>query len=118
MIDDVCTLIADKGTTVDEYLNEVSDYTEKEIFCRVSGITRSEFYAAATAGLEPEWTIHISDFRDYNGERLVRYKGQLYSVIRVYRDAGSFHSRGGMSPNEVELIIGQRIGNTGKAVNG
>lgn len=116
MMDDVCKLIAEDGVTTDEYLNEVPAYSEREVFCRVSGITRSEFYSAATADLQPEWTIRLSDFKDYNGEKLVEYDGEVYSVIRTYRDGGSFHSRGGLAPNEIELIIGHKIGDTERRV--
>lgn len=117
MIDDVCTLIGAGETTLDEYLNEVSEREEREVMCRVSDVVRHEFYQAATAGLQPEWTIRLSDFAEYNGEKEVRYKGKVYSVLRTYRDDGSFHSRNGMFPNEIELIVGYKIGTAAKGVS-
>lgn len=114
MIDAVCTLIGDGETTLDEYLNEVTTPKERDVFCRISSAVRNEFYQAATAGLRPEWTIRLSDFAEYQGETKVRYNGQIYSVLRTYRDGGSFHERGGMGPNELELIIGYKVGTAGK----
>ena len=113
MLDGVCTLIGDGEITLDEYLNEVPTETEREVFCRVSSTFRNEFYQAATAGLRPEWTIRLSDFAEYQGEQKVRYNGEVYSVLRTYRDDGSFHNRGGMGPNELELIIGYKVGTGG-----
>ena len=114
MIDAVCTLIGDGEPTLDKYLNEIPTETEREVFCRVSSAVRNEFYQAATAGLRPEWTVRLSDFAEYNGETQVRYNGVIYSVLRTYRDGGSFHERGGMGPNELELIIGYKIGTAGR----
>ena len=33
--------------------------------CQIFGVTRSEFYSAAAAGLQPEVTVRLSDFTDY-----------------------------------------------------
>lgn len=110
MIDAVCTLIGEGETTLDKYLNENTTETEREVFCQVSGVVRNEFYQAATAGLRPEWTIRLSDFAEYQGEKKVRYDGEVFSVLRTYRDDGSFHRGTGMRPNELELIIGHKIG--------
>ena len=114
MIDAVCTLIGEGETTLDEYLNEVQTPTEREVFCRISSAVRNEFYQAATAGLRPEWTVRLSDFAEYQGEKKVRYNGEVYAVLRTYRDGGSFHTRGGMGPNELELVIGYKVGSAGR----
>ena len=114
MIDAVCTLIGDGTPTLDEYLNEIPTETERDVFCRITSAVRNEFYQAATAGLRPEWTVRLSDFAEYNGEQKVRYNGEVYSVLRTYRDGGSYHVGGGMGPNELELIIGYKIGTAGR----
>lgn len=114
MIDDVCTLIGVGETTLDEYLNEIDTICERDVFCRVSSAVRNEFYQAATAGLKPEWTIRLSDFREYQGEMKVRYNDEVYDVLRTYRDGGSYHNRGGMGPNEIELILGYKLGTAGR----
>lgn len=109
-MDDVCTLV--KETTVyDELGVPTSKQTHREVFCQVFGITRSEFYAAAAADLNPEITVRLTDFMDYEGEQLVEYHGEMYSVIRVYRSPASGLS--GMSANAVELILERKAGTKG-----
>lgn len=113
-MDSVITLIGEEVTSYDDEGNKNTTTTEQEVFCQIFGITRSEFYAAATANLHPELTARISDFADYHGEKLARYDGVLYSIIRVYRDRGSLGHRSGgsqMDPNAVELILERKIGN-------
>lgn len=101
-MDDVCTLVKEV-ISYDAYGRTVVTKTSREVFCRVSGITRSEFYAAASAGMNPEITITLSDFMDYEGEKLVEYDGQTYSVIRTYRNS----ERTG---NMIELIVERKVG--------
>lgn len=110
-MDSVCKLIKEDTTGRDKYGNPQVAETAREVFCQVYGITRSEFYSAATADLHPELTIRLSDFMDYEGEDLVEHEGVRYSVIRTYRDSGSMHRGGIMDPNGIELICGRRIGN-------
>lgn len=111
-MDSVCTLIKKTGSTFDEYGNEIETLQEREVFCQVFGVTRSEFYSAATVDLSPELTIRLTDFADYEDEKLVKHDGQLYSVIRTYRDRGSWHRGGGsMDTNAIELICERKIGN-------
>lgn len=108
-MDDVLTLIKDGAISYDEYGNEVKAQTERDVFCQIFSVTRNEFYAAATANLHPEITARLSDFTEYEGETLARYDGVLYSVIRTYRDRGSFHHGG--TPNAIELVLERKIGN-------
>lgn len=114
-MDAVITLIKREITGRDAHGNEVVEQTERDVFCQVFGITRSEFYSAATAGLHPDLTVRLSDFADYEGEELARYEGVLYSIIRVYRDRGSEHHGrasewSGMDPNSIELTLQKKIG--------
>lgn len=110
-MDDVITLISEQVTDHDEHGNPIVTQTERDVMCRVYGVTRTEFYNASTINLHPEWTVRLSDFADYRGEKIVRYRGILYSVIRTFRDSGSFHKGAGLGPNEIELVIERKIGN-------
>lgn len=58
---------------------------EKEVYCTVSDITQREFSAAGTQGLKPRYKFNIANFADYDGEEIVKYKDELYSVYRTYR---------------------------------
>ena len=109
-MDDVITLISETVTGFDEYGNEIMQTTERDLMCRIYGVTRSEFYAAATVDLRPDVTVVLSDFADYEGEKLARWNGEVYDIIRTYRDAGSFHAGAGLAPNGIELILQPSIG--------
>lgn len=111
-MDDVITLVKEKIIGHDKYGNEIIEKTTRELMCQAYGVTRSEFYAAATNDLHPEWTIRLSDFADYEGEKLAKFHGVFYSIIRVFRDSGSFHKGTGLEPNGIELILERRVGNT------
>lgn len=109
-MDDVITLIAETVTGYDDIGNEIVQRTERDLMCRVYGVTRSEFYSAAAVGLQPEITVRLSDFADYEGEKIARWNGEIYTVVRTYRDAGSFQRGSGLAPNGIELILEHRIG--------
>ena len=109
-MDDVITLITEEVIGCDDYGNERIRRTEREVFCQVYGVTRREFYQAAAVGLQPELTIRLSDFLDYAGEKTARFHGDLYSIIRTYRDSGSFRGGSGLGLNGIELVLQRRIG--------
>lgn len=71
--------------TQDEALNEVTTYTERDVFVRPRSIYASEFYQAASVGLKPSLTLVLSSFADYDDEKLVEYEGKEYTVTRVFR---------------------------------
>lgn len=110
-MDDSIILIRQKVVGYDEQGNELIEESRRELLCRTYGVNRNEFYAAAAVNLRPEITVRLSDFVDYEGERLAEYHGELYTIIRTYRDAGSFHHGNGMDPNGIELILERKIGN-------
>ena len=103
MFDTVCTLLAET-ITQDSNLNEVKTYTEREVYVRSArSIYRDEFYQAAAAGLKPA-AVLVLFFGDYQGEKLVRWQGDIYAITRTYRGPGS---------DDVELTITERLGDQG-----
>ena len=80
---DVITLYADT-ITYDDYGVARKVRTGKDVFAKVESVTRSEFYEAGRAGLNPEFRITMF-FGDYSGETLIGYKGKQYSVYRTYQ---------------------------------
>lgn len=58
--------------------------TQRMVYCRVHSVTRSEFWHAMQAGIEPELVFEISDYADYNGEKLLVYNGRRWRVVRTY----------------------------------
>lgn len=69
--------------TQDEYGRWVATPTAKEVFCQVDSITRAEFFDGGRNGLNPEFKFTMF-FGDYNGESVVEYAGNTYSVYRTY----------------------------------
>lgn len=83
MYDNVATLMSEPIPTYDSYGNEELAYTETEVFVYPRGVYSSEFYSAAQAGLQPSVTLELANRADYNGEKLVKFEGELFNVIRV-----------------------------------
>lgn len=56
----------------------------RTVYCTVQSVTRSEFYNALNAGVQPEFVFKLALSDDYQGERVVRYHGQRFRVVRTY----------------------------------
>lgn len=82
----------------DEYCNQYKDYEFREVFADVRSVSQSEYYTAAQTGLKPNFKMVLADYYDYEDEETVRYNGQLYKVIRTYRNK-----------TELELTVERRI---------
>lgn len=88
-----------------QYGVPVPDPAYKEIFCEVKDITRSEYYGTGRAGLNDTYMARIFS-AEYNGEELVEYNGQTYSIYRKYEIPNSdytelyFEKKGGTNGRE------------------
>lgn len=102
MYDDVATLIANGTRSFDEYGNETISQKGREVYVQPRGIYASEFYNAAQTGLKPSITFVLTNRADYDEEKLIRYHGTLYEVIRV--DWKAQH-------DSISLVCQERIGN-------
>lgn len=104
-MDDVLDLISNEYTE-DAELNQIQSGTRRTVFCQVSSVGRSEFYQAAQADMHPEYIFTLSDYKDYEGEKLAEYtdwrgiKHTLY-ITRAYRIPGE---------NTIELTAEERTG--------
>lgn len=98
MQDDVLILISEsfKGDAIGQ---QKPAEIRREVFCRVCGISRREFFDAGHNGLKPEMMFCVF-FGDYNGEKTVEYNGNRYTVYRTYR----------ADPETVELYCERRTG--------
>lgn len=88
--------------TYDEYLNEVVVSTPREVFVKPRSVYASDFYEAARSGLQPSVVLVLSNPEDYQGERVVMYNGNQYTVIRVFQRP---------ERDEVELTLEERTRN-------
>lgn len=97
MFDDIAYLC--KVTiTQDEYLNEKPTLEEREVFVEAKSVGMSEFYEAATTDFHPDITLVLADYYDYDGEKIIRYDGKLYDLIRTYEKR-----------NRLELVLQERL---------
>ena len=88
--------------SLDEYLNEVSTYTTREVFVKPRSVYASDFYEAARSGLQPSVVLVMSNPEDYQGEKVAEYNGKVYTIIRVFQRPDR---------DEVELTLEERTEN-------
>lgn len=84
----------------DDIGNQNSTETRRSVLCQRKSIGRTEFYAASSSGLKPEFVFVMYDF-EYRNERKLEFEGIKYSVIRTYSTG----------LKEVELTCEKVIGN-------
>ena len=82
---DVITLI--KENRSGHGVHEAVTDTERTVYCTVESVRRSEYYTALNAGIRPEYVFRLALAEDYENERLLKYNGQKFLVIRTYRTA-------------------------------
>lgn len=106
--DDVIYLISEDPAAHGTF--DKPEETKTMCYCRINSVTRSEFYTAREHGIEPLFTFALSEYADYNGEKIVEYNGKRYRVIRSYVGGYSYNSRRGYSDignHSVELTVGE-----------
>ena len=80
---DVIVLITENRTG--HGVHEVVTDTARTVMCMVESVRRSEYYDASNAGYRPEFVFKLALAEDYQDERLVKYHGQRFRVVRTYR---------------------------------
>lgn len=58
--------------------------TTRRVFADVRSVGSAEFYRAKSNGLSPSLVFDLSNFAEYQGEKIVLYNGKRYAVIRTY----------------------------------
>lgn len=81
----------------------VKTETEREVLCSMESVSRSEFYAAAEAGLGATHTFKTHP-ANYEGETLVEYAGERFGINRVYQP----------DPDTLYIYTGEKVGAYGK----
>lgn len=90
MNDEIITLISEIDAETEE---------RQEAFATVEGIGQKEFFAASQAGFKAEYKITIWQ-SDYDGQNIVEFDSQRYSVYRKYPRADG----------KIELYLTSKIG--------
>jgi len=81
---------------------EIEMFNERTVFVKPRSVYSNDFYQAAQLGLKPSLVLILSNYMDYEGERLVDFEGVRYNVIRVYRKEES---------DSLEITLEERTGN-------
>lgn len=82
---------------------DIPQESSRQIFARISSVTRAEFFAAGRSGLRPELKFEI--FReDYNGELILEYNGKRYGIYRTFTNDNADY---------IELYAEQKGGTNG-----
>lgn len=77
---------------VNAYGDLVPTQSERTVFAELRSIGQSEFYQAQASGLKPEIKFILSDYLEYQNEKIIRYKAfdkdveEEYTVLRTYRN--------------------------------
>ena len=89
-------------TTEKDEINQIVEKTRttSTVFAEISSVSQTEFFSCGRLGLQPSLKAVIYDF-EYNGEKIVRVNGKLYSVYRTYYVNGA---------DRVELYLEERGG--------
>lgn len=58
--------------------------TLREVMCDVLSVGMREVYEAMSHGHSPEWTLVLSDYAEYQGERTCIFERVRYRIIRTY----------------------------------
>jgi len=65
-------------------VHEAITETVREVLAEIRSVTRSEYYNALNAGIQPELVFKLTLDADYQGEHFLRFHGLRYRVIRTY----------------------------------
>jgi len=65
-------------------VHESISETARQVFAEIRSATRSEYYNALNAGIQPSYVFKMELADDYQNEHYVRYKGLKYTVARTY----------------------------------
>lgn len=92
-------LLISKQYAADAIGQQVPIETAREVFCNITSVSASEWFAAGKAGLNPEYRATMFAF-DYKGEQLAELEGIRYGVYRTYLGKNE----------EIELYLERKAG--------
>ncbi len=79
---DVIDLVTENRTG--HGVHEAVTDSERTVMCTVESVRRSEYYNALNAGFQPEYVVKLALANDYQNERIVKFHGQKFRVVRTY----------------------------------
>lgn len=82
-MNDVIFLITESMTQDANHVLTTAE-SKRQVFCTVSSVGMREITNASQMGIQPEYQFSVFQ-GDYQGERIVEYHGERYTVYRTYR---------------------------------
>lgn len=61
----------------------VTTETQRQVYCDVRSITKTEWFDAGKDGMQPAY-VFVMFAPDYQGEKIIEYNGNRYGVYRTY----------------------------------
>lgn len=101
---DVTDLIAESPKA--HGLFDTPTETTRRVYCTVRSVGQTETYQAAAVGLNPEWKLVLAHAFEYQGEKLLDFRGERYRILRSYVTES----------DEIELTIQRVTGNAAEVV--
>lgn len=115
-----------RATTID-LINEspeahgVFDYhteTTTTVFAEIRSVTRREFYEAMNANIIPELVFMLTDYSDYNGQKVFLFNGERWRVIRTYTNGQTLEITAGRATNDMTVTTTTTVTATTSTVEG
>lgn len=76
-----------KTYTQDVIGQQIATEVLTTVFCKVTSVSRDEFFTASNQGLKPQFQITINRY-EYDGQNEVELDGIRYGVYRTYIGKG------------------------------
>lgn len=83
MFREVLTLIAEDPKT--HGVTNKPKETGRTVYVTVRSVGMNEAYQALANGLQPQFVFILSDYSDYENEKICEYNGTRYRILRTYR---------------------------------
>jgi SPP1 family predicted phage head-tail adaptor len=65
-------------------VHETITESVREVLAEIRSVSRSEYYNALNAGVQPELVFKLALDADYQDEHFLRYGGKKYRIVRTY----------------------------------
>lgn len=105
-MDDVLKLLS-QTMTKNKYGVDEPTISEKDVFCEVHSVSRSEVFEGGRNGLNPAFQFTIFA-EEYEGESIVEYNGKTFAIYRTYHIPGTDY---------MELYVERKGGTNGQKGN-
>ena len=65
-------------------VHETITESVRQVYAEIRSVTRSEYYNALNAGVQPEYVFKLTLDADYQGEHFLRFRDQKFRVVRTF----------------------------------